>query len=107
MVLPLVGALLCFALRGRPRLATALAGGTLVIGLVLVLAAPETQLTLLGLTYRLDEARRLAAAALFVAVLALLGLDRLVGRGRKFGAVSLAVAGAGAGTLLLADARAG
>jgi hypothetical protein len=104
---PLLGALACLGLRGRPRPATVLAVGCVLLALAALLAAPDSEVTLLGLTYRLDPPRRLAGLALLGAMLTLLGLDRLVGRGRKFAAVSLAVAGAGAGALLVTDPRAG
>ena len=105
--LPLGGAVVCLAVRARPWPATALA--VVIGGLTLAawLAAPESEVTLLGLAYRLDPPRRLAGVALAGGVLALLWLDRLVGRGRKFAAVSLTVAGTGAGALLVQDVRAG
>lgn len=105
--LPLAGAVLCLGLRARPLLATALAAGIGGIILAAWLAAPDIQVTLLGLAYQLDPPRRLAGVALAGGLLALLWLDRLVGRGRKFAAVSLAVAGTGAGALLVQDVRAG
>lgn len=105
--LPLVGAVVCLALRTRPLLATALAAGIGGITLAAWLAAPDTPVTLLGLAYMLDPPRRLAGVALAGGLLALLWLDRLVGQGRKFAAVSLAVAGTGAGALLVQDVRAG
>jgi NADH:ubiquinone oxidoreductase subunit 4 (subunit M) len=105
--LPLGGAVVCLALRARPWLATALAASIGALTLAAWLAAPEIEVTLLGLAYRLDPPRRLAGVALVGGVLALLWLDRLVGRGRKFAAVSLTVAGTGAGVLLVQDVRAG
>ncbi len=105
--LPLLGAVLCLALRRRPRLATALAVGIVGITLAAWLVAPDTQVTLLGLAYLLDPPRRVAGVTLAAGLLALLWLDRMVGRGRKFAAVSLAVASTGAGALLVQDVRAG
>jgi NADH:ubiquinone oxidoreductase subunit 4 (subunit M) len=105
--LPLAGAVVCLGLRSRPWLATTLAASIGAVTLAAWLAAPDTQVTLLGLTYQLDPPRRLVGGVLTGGLLALLWLDRLIGQGRKFAAVSLAVVGTGTAALLVQDVRAG